>query len=283
MELTTQDRARLDVLERTITDNADAFWALCTALAEIRHNRLYKGTHRHFSVYCVEILGFSASRARYFAALTGVKVAKPQAAAAEPGELVVPEGIELRNAHRAELARVPAPNRQATLMRAVTYAERAMSNDATVPRLTAKIIRAAAGAVADQSAARAAAEQYDSADLVPDEAEPDTPEQAFADRPLWTAIQSQLSAIKRELEKLSKRTSARFMPLDPLVAGLRQVHAQLRHGVPHCWCYDCGGGLAEREDCGTCKGLGFNTLTMLKQATKEQQTSAQLWNSATIS
>lgn len=267
-ELTTTERADRDRLVDEFNDGRDAYERKNAVLAELKQRRLYKDTHARFADFCVEILGFTASHAQYFIELGSFKailksLAGPEIVV-EEGDIVVPHGIELRNAHRAEIARLPAPQRQGVLDRAVEIAEKAMPADAAAPRLTAKIIKEAAA-------------------LEPDTVTPelDIPEQAFIDRSLWVAVQSQLSAVKRELTKLAERTSAKFLPLDPLLSSLRDAHAALKHGMPYCWCVECDGGVEHREDCGTCKGLGFMSLTMFKQSPPELRDGVRLWNSET--
>ncbi len=268
--LTTADKADRDCLENEFNEGSEGFHRRVAILAELKHRRLYKSTHKRFGHYCADVLGFTLSHARSLVGLGSFKTLSDSLAGPEivieEGDVVVPSGIELRKSHRAELARLPAPQRQVVLDCAVAIAEKAMPSDAPAPRLTAKIIQEAAAAAAGSDVAAS---------------ELDIPDQAFVDRPLYVAIQNQLSALKRELTKLSERSSAKFLPLDPLVAALRDVQAGLKHGMPYCWCTDCGGDLEEREDCDTCKGLGFNSLTMFKQADGDQQAGARLWNSAT--
>ena len=267
-ELTTTERADRDALVARWKKRQEGFQDGAAILAELRHRRLYKDTHSTFAAYCVECLGFTASHVNNLVAVGSFKAILKSLAGPEivieEGDIVVPHGIEFRNAHRAEIARLPAPQRQGVLDRAVEIAEKAMPADAAAPRLMAKIIKEAAA-------------------LEPDTVTPelDIPEQAFIDRSLWVAVQSQLSAVKRELTKLAERTSAKFLPLDPLLSSLRDAHAALKHGIPYCWCVECDGGVEQREDCGTCKGLGFMSLTMFKQTPPELRDGVRLWNSET--
>ena len=144
-KLSTTERQRLEVCERTIERTLGSFLEAGTALAEIKESRLYRATHPTFAEYVRERWGMGKSRAYQLIGAsevvgemsTMVDVTLPRKALSTTVDKPANE------AQARELAKVPVEARPA-VMQAVS--------DATNGKPTAAAIRRAAEKVAPPSA-----------------------------------------------------------------------------------------------------------------------------------
>ena len=111
--LTTEERSKLDALEKIITKGKRSFVEVGLALAEIKEAKLYRQTHRTFAEYCESKWGF------------GRKYAYEIIRGAETVE-ALPENVRhaLQNPRQADaLASVPEAKRVEVLEQAQANAE----------------------------------------------------------------------------------------------------------------------------------------------------------------
>jgi len=112
--LTTEERSKLDALEKIIAKGRDVFIRVGIALAEIKQAKLYRQTHKTFAEYCEQKWKF------------GRQYAYEMIRAAKAVESL-PENVRhaVQNARQAEaLSSVPEAKRVEVLEQAQAQAER---------------------------------------------------------------------------------------------------------------------------------------------------------------
>ena len=252
-ELTTKESGRLTTCERVIEKGVGTFVEVGNALAEIRDDKLYRGSHRTFEAYCKE--RWQISRAQAYRQIEAAQVAEDlspmgdKVSTSVETSSVPTKAVVTSERVAREVARVPKADLPAVVKKAAEGGK----------KVTAKAVKEAAKEVAEakKPASKPPQRPTDSegepipADLIP----------IFKHAGEFERVGDAVHMVKREVEKLGEHPSAAHMDLAWAKTELNKIARHIKKSVPHAvcpswpnckkgcdWCKDCGYLTAEKHE-----------------------------------
>lgn len=243
--LTATEAKSLTSCERTIEKGLKTCFEVGEALAHIRDNRLYRGSHKTFETYCQDRWGWSRQRASQLILASEIEkglsttVDKPK-----------------NEAHSRPLSKLPKEDRSEVWERAVASAPKDEDGE---PVITVKHVEKTVQEWVDPEP-----EQELETDVHYDYLEqPLTDQQAavFDHEPLIDETIGLLKAVQRNAKQLSETTAGKFLNLKLLRAATKDAIGYLEATRPYALCPYCDG-----RKCTACANVGIVPKEVLEQA-----------------
>lgn len=256
-KLDTVERNKLRKLESVVAEGITSFLAVGDALKEIRDAKLYRESHKSFEKYVSD--KWSMQKSQAYRLIDASVVSQNLSPMGDKNERVseITTERQLR-----ELKDVPAESIEAVVNKAADIA-----GEKTITASDIKQAREEVLANPKQEPAK----EPDAWQDVDDTPEPETskPEQAETPQALQAPIQAvatQLTAMLKELKRLSDCIGGEWLDITDLETQIGTLKYSIRQSIYWRDCMDCGG-----KGCKTCRQIGWLSLDRKKHLTQAQK------------